>query len=75
MKELARTTDAVKLSALRSVLDEGGVAALVFDGAAGALWRGVIPQRLMVGDADLPRAKRLLSEAGFRLAGDGDWDL
>ena len=75
MIELLRTTDAIKLSAARALLADGGVEALVFDAAAGGLWQGVIPQRLMVADQDLDAASRLLREAGFRKAADGDWDL
>jgi hypothetical protein len=47
----------------------------VFDGQAGSLWRAIIPLRLMVGDHDVIRAKRILRQAGFVEAGDGDWDL
>jgi hypothetical protein len=75
MIELLRTTDAIKLSAVKALLAEAGVEALVFDAAAGALWQGVIPQRLMVADRDLAAATRLLREARFRKASDGDWDL
>ncbi len=75
MIELLRTTDAIKLSAVKALLAEAGVEALVFDAAAGALWQGVIPQRLMVADRDLAAATRHLRQAGFRKAADGDWDL
>jgi hypothetical protein len=75
MQELVRTTEQVKLTALRAVLAAGGVEAEVFDDAAGALWRQVIPLRLMVADDDLARARRLLADAGFRRAGDNDWDV
>ncbi|MHB8527892.1 MAG: putative signal transducing protein [Caulobacteraceae bacterium] len=75
MVEILRTSDPVKLSAVLALLKDGGVDAVVFDAAAGALMRGVIPQRLMVADAELGQAGRLLREAGFRKAPDGDWDL
>jgi hypothetical protein len=75
MIALLTTTDAVKLSAAEAALAGEGVASLVFDRAAGALWRAVIPMRLMVDDADLARARRALFDAGFAPAGDGDWDL
>jgi hypothetical protein len=74
MQELARTADQVKLTALRAALEAGGVNAEVFDAAAGALWRQVIPVRLMVADDDLSRARLLLAQAGFHRAGDNDWD-
>ena len=69
------TTDAVKLSAVQAVLADAGVAAEVFDSAAGGLWRAIIPMRLMIDDADEASARRALREAGFVEAGDGDWDL
>ncbi len=74
MQELARTTDQVKLGALRAALAADGVASEVFDIAAGALWRQVIPLRLMVADDDIARARRVLADAGFRHAADNDWD-
>ena len=69
------TTDAVKLSAVQAVLADAGVAAEVFDSAAGGRWRAIIPMRLMIDDADEASARRALREAGFVEAGDGDWDL
>ncbi|MBA3810037.1 MAG: DUF2007 domain-containing protein [Caulobacteraceae bacterium] len=75
MIALMRTIDAVKFSAVEALLRDAGVETLVFDGAAGSLWRSIIPVRLMVGDDDLARARRVLHDAGFREAGDGDWDL
>jgi hypothetical protein len=75
MIALLHTTDLVKLSAVQALLRDLGIDAEVFDAAAGALWRSIIPIRLMVADADLPRARRALVEAGFREAADGDWDL
>ncbi len=75
MIALMTTTDAVKLSAVQALLGGEGIAAEVFDAAAGALWRAVIPMRVMIADDDLPRARRALVQAGFREAGDGDWDL
>ncbi len=75
MIALMTTTDAVKLSAVQALLGGEGIEAEVFDAAAGALWRAVIPMRVMIADDDLPRARRALAQAGFREAGDGDWDL
>jgi len=75
MIALLHTTDLVKLSAVQALLRDQSIDAEVFDAAAGAIWRAIIPVRLMVADADLPRARRALIEAGFRQAGDGDWDL
>ena len=75
MIALLTTTDTVKLSAVQALLAGEGIDAEVFDAAAGALWRAVIPMRVMVADDDAPRARRALKEAGFSEARDGDWDL
>ncbi|MEO8811799.1 MAG: DUF2007 domain-containing protein [Caulobacteraceae bacterium] len=75
MIELLRTTDPIKLTALQAALASGGVVATAFDAAAGSLWQAVIPVRLMVADGDANAARRVLREAGFREASDGDWDL
>lgn len=69
------TTDEVKLGAVRALLGGEGVASEVFDRAAGSLWRAVIPMRVMVADADVNDARRVLRQAGFVEAKDGDWDL
>ncbi len=75
MIALLTTTDAIKLGAAQAALAGAGVASEVFDGAAGALWRAVIPMRLMIADDDQARARRALFDAGFAEASDGDWDL
>jgi Putative prokaryotic signal transducing protein len=69
------TTDAVKLSAARALLAGENVASEVFDTAAGALWTAIIPQRLMIDEADAARARSALRAGGFTEASDGDWDL
>jgi len=65
----------VKLSAAQALLAGERVESAVFDTAAGGLWRAIIPMRLMIDDADLNRARRILRMAGFVEASDGDWDL
>ena len=75
MIALLTTTDAVKLSAVRALLASEGIETEVFDSAAGALWRAVIPMRLMVDERDGNDARLALRQAGFREARDGDWDL
>jgi len=75
MIAILTTTDAVKLSAAQAALAGAGVGCEVFDRAAGALWRAVIPMRLMIDDDDLASARRALHDAGFAPAADGDWDL
>jgi len=75
MITLLQTTDPVKFSAVAALLRGAGVETAVFDDAAGGLWRAIIPLRLMVEDGDHARARRVLWEAGFLEARDGDWDL
>ena len=75
MIALLTTIDPVKLSAVRALLTGEGISSEVFDAAAGALWRAVIPMRLVVGEADADDARRVLRQAGFIEAADGDWDL
>ncbi len=66
MKELLRTNDIVKLSWVRALLADGGIEALVLDQHTSVLEgsAGAIPRRLMVGDDEIDRAKRLLADAG-----------
>jgi hypothetical protein len=63
MKELLATSDAVRLSYLRSVLADAGIETVVLDAGAGSLWGSAITPRLMVDEDDLPRARRVVDEA------------
>jgi hypothetical protein len=72
---LLTTTDAVKLTAVAALLADGGVAYETFDVGAGGLYPAIIPKRIMVADEDLAAGRRLLRQAGFVEARDGDWDL
>jgi hypothetical protein len=63
MIEVAKTTDAIRLSFLRSALEDAGIASTVFDAGAGSIWPGAIPMRLMVEDKNAWRAKHVLAEA------------
>ncbi len=65
MIEIARTTDPVRLSVLRSILTDAEIEHYVFDTGAGNLWQGAIPLRLMVRDEDLELARRAIAEAGL----------
>jgi hypothetical protein len=65
MIEIAKTSDAVRLSFLRAVLEDEGIASVVFDAGAGSIWPGAIPARLMVDDKDAWRARRALAAAGL----------
>ncbi len=77
MKELLRTNNPVRISWLTALLADARIEAVVLDthmsvleGSASAIRR-----RLMVGNDDYPRARRLLEEAGEISAdapGDGN---
>ena len=65
MEEVLRSNDLVHLGWAEAVLAEVGIASVradehmsVLDGSIGAL-----PRRLLVAEADLPRARRALAEA------------
>ena len=75
MKTLLVTTDALKITAIEALLKSAGVSFEVFDRAAGSLWSAIIPIRIMVADDDQARAARVLRDAGFVEARDGEWDL
>ncbi len=66
MKEIARSNDPVRLSFLTALLSDGGVTSFLFDTHAsivqGSL--GVLPQRLMVADAEYDQAVAILKTAG-----------
>jgi hypothetical protein len=64
MIELAKTTDPVRLSFLRAVLEDEGIEVVVLDAGAGSIWPGAIPTRLMVSRADHWRARCALAAAG-----------
>jgi hypothetical protein len=67
MTLIAKTSDAVRLSFLRAILDEEGIRCVVFDAGAGSIWPGAIPARLMVADEDAWRARRALAAAGVEV--------
>lgn len=66
MRELVRTTDAVRLSWLAALLADAGIEAIVLDTHMSVLEGsvGAIPRRLAVSDEDHERALRILREAG-----------
>jgi hypothetical protein len=65
LKEIARSTDPVRLSFLTALLADGGITAILFDThtsiVQGSL--GVLPQRLMVVDEDYDEAVAILKSA------------
>jgi hypothetical protein len=66
MKELLRTNNTVRLAWLQALLSDSGIESVVLDHHTSLIEGsiGAIPQRLMVSDRDLSRARALLSEAG-----------
>ena len=63
MKQLLSTSDAVRLSYLRTVLADAGIETVVLDAGAGSLWGAAIWPRLMVDEEDLVQAKRVIAAA------------
>lgn len=67
MRELVVTGDGVVLSFAEAVLRDAGITAVVFDGHIAGVEAGIgaFPRRLMVSEADLMPAARLLRDAGL----------
>ncbi|MFZ2872221.1 DUF2007 domain-containing protein [Zavarzinia sp.] len=67
MQELIRTNDLVLISYVDSLLKAEGIPLLVLDSHSSVIDGsiGMVPRRLMVGDDDQARARRLLTEAGL----------
>lgn len=63
MIEVARSTDPVRLAYLQATLKDQGIDSIQFDTAAGSLWPGAIPRRLMVEDRDAWRARIVVKDA------------
>jgi hypothetical protein len=65
MRVVLKTNNPVVLSYATHVLEESGIAALVFDTHASVMdgSMAIVPRRLMVADEDFTRAERLLREA------------
>jgi hypothetical protein len=63
---VATTNDIVRLSFLRALLADAGIAVTVLDGHTSAVEGsiGAIPRRLVVAEADAAQARRVLAEAG-----------
>ena len=63
MVELLATSNAVRLSWLLAVFADAGIQTEVWDDGAGSLWGSAIDKRLMVDEADLAQARRILALA------------
>ena len=63
MKELLATNDAVRLSFLCSVLKDAGIETIVLDNGVASVLSSLFESRLMVEDADLAQARRVIANA------------
>lgn len=67
MRELIRANDPVLVSAVGALLDGAGIGYTVLDQnmsvIEGSL--GVLPRRIMVADADVTVARRVMTDAGL----------
>jgi hypothetical protein len=65
MREILKSNNPVVLSYATHVLEESGIAALVFDTHASIMdgSMAMVPRRLMVADDDFNRAEKLLRDA------------
>jgi hypothetical protein len=64
MIELLKSNDLVFISYVMHVLSDGGIEAMVFDEHMSAVEGsiGALPRRIMVGEEDLERARKLLGK-------------
>lgn len=67
MRELVRTNDPVLVSAVGALLDGAGIKHMVFDQNMSVLEGslGVLPRRVLVAEADIAAARRVLTDAGL----------
>ena len=74
MKELVRTNDPVMLSWLEATLRGAGIEPLVLDRHMSAMEGsiGILPRRVLVDEADYPRAKALLDRGPEPLGPDDE---
>jgi len=63
LKEVLATNDAVRLSFLCSVLKDAGIETIVLDNGVASVLSSLFESRLMVDDADLAQAKRVIANA------------
>ena len=67
MTELLRTNDAVLISAVEALLGGAGIACMVADRYMSVMEGsiGVLPRRVLVPDDEVPKARRVLTDAGL----------
>ena len=66
MREIVRTNDAVLITAIEALLKGAGIQHMVLDQHMSVLdgSLGMLPRRIVVGDDQVSRARRLLVDAG-----------
>lgn len=74
MVELMRTNDAVVISFVEALLIDAGIPCFVADRNMSILDGsiGILPRRVMVGEDDLPEARRIVADAGMANELKGD---
>jgi hypothetical protein len=67
MREIIRTNDAVLITAIEALLKGAGIHHMVLDQNMSVLEGslGMLPRRVLVEDDAVPRARRLLTDAGL----------
>jgi hypothetical protein len=67
MRELVRTNDAVLITAIEALLNGARIEHLVVDRNISVLEGsiGIFPRRILVSEAQVAQARKLLVEAGF----------
>ena len=67
MRELVRTNDLVLISAIEALLNGANIEHIVLDQNMSVLEGslGMLPRRILVGEDQMARARRLLQEAGL----------
>lgn len=67
MTELLRTNDAVLITAVEALLSGAGIECMVADRYMSVMEGsiGVLPRRVLVPDDEVPKARRVLTDAGL----------
>ena len=67
MRELLRSNDPVLIATVEALLTGGDIGYMVLDQHMSVLEGslGMLPRRIVVDDDDVPRARRLLTDAGL----------
>ncbi len=65
MRDILRTNDPVLLNFAQALLSDAGIDSVVFDDHMSVMdgSLGILPRRLMVGDADVETARTILADA------------